>query len=217
MKNVISFCLWGDNQLYINGAIWNAENAKNFYPGWTVRFYYDSTVPKKIISLLKRTGAEMVMQDKTSEGLGMFWRFNPMFDDHDIERFIVRDTDSKFTNREVRMVDEWISTTKPFHIIRDCESHQTTILGGTWGAVAGCIDNFDIKIASFMTQVIPDKKNPRGEFHGADQNFLHHYIWPLIKNNHCAHIRAGHENLRYTNHDIEVKDPEDGHYVGMVA
>lgn len=217
MKKIISFCLWGKKPLYIDGAIWNAANSNKFYPGWTCRFYHDSSVSVKVLRELQKYNVELVRKEKTSEGLGMFWRFEPMFDDSQIERFIVRDTDSKFSNREVEMVNQWISSTKPFHIVRDCESHAATILGGTWGAVPGCIDNFELKISSFMTKIIPDEKNPRGLFHGCDQMFLHHYIWPLIKDNHMAHIRTGYNALRYTESDIDVIDPEDGHYVGMVV
>jgi hypothetical protein len=217
MKKIVSFCLWGKNTFYTDGAVWNAQNVRNFYPDWSCRFYHDSSVPKKVLKELEKAGSELVLKSKTTEGLGMFWRFEPMFDDPEVSRFIVRDTDSKFSNREVDLVNQWIETTKPFHIVRDCESHGTSILGGTWGAVPGCIDNFELKISSFISQVIPDTKNPRGPFHGADQIFLHHYIWPLIKDNHCAHIRTGCKNLRYTEQDIEIPDPEDGHYVGMVA
>lgn len=217
MKKIISFSLWGSNSLYCDGAVWNAEHANEFYPGWTCRFYHDDSVNKKILKKLAAAGSELILMGKSTDALGMFWRFLPMNDVDTVERFIVRDTDSKLTEREVSMVNQWVSNTKPFHIIRDCESHQTTILGGTWGAVPGCVRGFDLKVASFMTTLIPDNKNPRGIFHGCDQMFLHNFIWPLIKDNHCAHILAGYPKLRYTHDDIEVPAPEDGHYVGMVC
>ena len=34
MKNIISFCLWGDNPIYTIGAIRNAELAQEIYPGF---------------------------------------------------------------------------------------------------------------------------------------------------------------------------------------
>lgn len=217
MKKIISFALWGDNPLYTNGAVWNAKNREKFYPDWQCRFYHDKTVPKDIIQELFDIGSELVTMGESTDALGMFWRFHPMFDDPTISRFIVRDTDSKFTNREVELVNEWVATTKPFHIIRDCKSHETTILGGTWGAVPGCITQFEMKMSTYFSTLMPDTENPRGVFHGADQRYLNDFVWPLIKDNHCAHIRTGCNNLRYTNQDIEIPDPEDGHYVGMVA
>lgn len=217
MKNVISFALWGKNTLYVDGAIWNAEHREEFYPGWVCRFYHDDSVPKKALKKIADTGAEMRLMGATTDVLGMYWRFQPMFDDPEITRFIVRDTDSKFSQREVNMVNQWIATGKPFHIIRDNEVHCVQILGGTWGAIAGCIPGLDKKMSLWLSGLQPNSENPRGLFHGTDQMFLTHFIWPEILDNHCAHIRANMPHLRYTRYDIEVPDPEDGHYVGMVC
>ena len=40
-------------RLYCIGAIKNAILAKKFFPGWICRFYYDKSVPEKIINKLK--------------------------------------------------------------------------------------------------------------------------------------------------------------------
>jgi len=37
MKKIISFSLWGDNPIYTQGAIRNAELAKEVYPDWVCR------------------------------------------------------------------------------------------------------------------------------------------------------------------------------------
>jgi len=216
-KKIISFALWGSNPLYVDGAIWNAEHSKEFYPDWICRFYHDDTVPIPALERIAATGAEMRLMCETTDVLGMFWRFHPMFDDEEIERFIVRDTDSRVSAREVKMVDEWVESGKPFHIIRDCESHGTSILGGTWGAIPGCIENFEMKIGLWFAQAYPDPNNPRGLFHGSDQLFLHQYVWPVIKKNHLGHVRADMPQLKYSGDEIEVSTPDDGHYVGMVC
>lgn len=217
MKKLIAFALWGENPLYVNGAVWNAEHRAEFYPDWVCRFYHDDTVPADALEKIRATGAEMVLMGRSTDVLGMFWRFHPMFDDPTIERFIVRDTDSKFTQREVKMVDEWIASGLPFHIVRDCESHATQILGGTWGAVPNVVKNLDQKIGAWMAQIKPDYRNPRGLFHGSDQIFLTCYVWPTVKNNHLAHVRANMPQLKYTGREVEVQNPEDGHYIGMVC
>jgi hypothetical protein len=216
-KKIIAFSLWGDNPLYTQGAIWNAEHRSDFYPEWNCRFYYDDSVQESVLSAIHSTESEMVRMGKTVDTLGMYWRFHPMFDDDKIERFIVRDTDSKFCIREVKMVNEWVVTGKPFHIIRDNAAHGVMILGGTWGAIPGCIPDFEHRMCKWFTVIPPDQHNPRGLFHGTDQMFLAKHIWPEIKGNHVAHIRANMPQLRYTGDDIEVADPEDGHYIGMIC
>jgi hypothetical protein len=216
-KKIISFSLWGDNPLYTNGAIWNAQHSKEFYPDWICKFYYDETVLKNIIEKIGETGAELKLMNKTTDVLGAHWRFHAMFDDCNIERFIVRDTDSKFSIREVKMVDEWIKSELPFHIIRDCKQHESTIMAGMWGAIPGCVPEFEQKLGWWFSQLEPDYENPRGIFHGYDQSFLNKLVWPSIKNNHIAHVLKDLPHLKYTGNEIEVDEPEDGHYVGMVV
>jgi hypothetical protein len=215
VKKIISFSVWGDKHLYTQGAIINARMREEFYPDWIARFYYDESVPVAVINELESiSGTELVKMPRAVDCLGLYWRFHPMFDDANIERFIVRDTDSQFTKREVACVDEWVESKEPFHIIRDCESHNVCILGGTWGAVAGCIPGFQEMLQAWYTQLNPCYQNPRGLFHGSDQIFLERFIWPIIKNHHCAHD----ERFVYTGKERPFTVPkENGHYVGMVC
>ena len=64
-KKIISFSLWGKIRLYCIGAIKNAILAKKFFPGWICRFYYDKSVPEKIINKLKELdNTELVFIEK---------------------------------------------------------------------------------------------------------------------------------------------------------
>jgi hypothetical protein len=220
MKRIISFSLWGQKPLYCDGAVANAELMPKFYKdSWKCLFYIDeTTVSQDTIAAIIKNGGEVRTMGHAEDVLGMYWRFHPMFDDPEVERFIVRDTDSKPTQREVDCVNEWIESEKDFHIVRDCESHNVQILGGTWGAKANCIPYFETKMKVWFSQLQPNYGNPRGLFHGTDQLFLAKEIWPIIKNNHIAHVRAGMPHLKFTSEDRELPVLEEGgHYVGMVA
>jgi len=222
-KKIISFSVWGTKSLYLEGAIANAQLQPEFYPDWTCRFYYDDTVPTATIDELHKYPVELVKMGKTEDCLGLYWRFRPMFDDATVERFIVRDTDSKPTIRETTAVQEWIDSGKSFHIMRDNESHGVPILGGTWGAIPQCVPNFENKIIAWLSQLQPSYNNPRGLFHGTDQIFLGYYVWPLInhgKLSHLTHIRENCEKIRFTQEDKYFTVPLEqvnGHYVGQVA
>jgi len=216
-KRIVSFSLWGENSLYIDGAVKNAKLYPEIFTGWSCRFYHDDSVSADVLSQLADLGAELVLEPRLPDVLGMFWRFKPM-DELDIERFLVRDTDSLPNVRELRAVEEWIDSGKAFHIMRDCESHATSILGGTWGAVPGCVDRMVIRIGAWFSQIKPSCDNPRGRFHGSDQQFLHSVVWPIIFENQLAHIRGGMEHLRLSPTDREFPtefDKEEG-YVGQV-
>lgn len=95
-KNVISFSLYGREPLYCEGAKINARLARDIYPGWTVRFYTDETVPVRVIEELHSTGAEIVGQNpRPYPNYGRYWRFL-VANDPRVDRFIIRDADSPF-------------------------------------------------------------------------------------------------------------------------
>jgi hypothetical protein len=217
MDKIISFSLWGQATQYTDGAIANAQMVPDFYPAWRARFYVDSEVPYPVIEQLQALGAEIIVMGKTDDCLGLYWRFHPMFDDANVERFIVRDTDSKFTKREVDAVNEWVESDLPFHIIRDNRSHNVPICGGMWGAKAGCIKDFQIKMGRWFSTLQPDMKNPRGKFFGSDQIFLAAMVWPIVRHNHMAHVMANEAGLLFTGAEKILPPLVDNHYVGMVC
>ena len=99
-KRVIAFGLYGSNLKYTKGAVENVELAKIYYPGWTCRFYVNSDTPKDIVDQLTAKGAE-VKEIPSGKGYasGMFYRFI-VASDPDVDRYIIRDSDSRLNSRE---------------------------------------------------------------------------------------------------------------------
>ena len=53
----------------------------------------------------------------------------------------------------------------------------------------------------------------RGQFWGTDQEFLEHYLWPKIKDNHLAHD----DYKRVTGRELSFRVKlNDGQFVGQV-
>jgi len=177
MKKVISYSLWGTNSKYTVGAIWNAETAKEFYPDWVCRFHVGRDVPHLIKEKLSSyENVEIIERTDPCDWTGMFWRFEDASDPN-IDVMISRDTDSRLDMREKFAVNEWITSDKGFHIMRDHPYHATEILGGMWGAKKGVIPNMKEMIQEYV----------KGDFWQVDQNFLKEKIYPSIKNNACVH------------------------------
>ena len=177
MKKLISFCLWGNNPKYTEGAIKNADLLKTVFPGWIARFYCGQSVPNDIVKYLQnKENCEVVMMSEPGDWRGMFWRFYPASEE-DVDVMISRDTDSRLTKREFLAVDEWLKSNKSFHIMRDHPWHKTQILGGMWG-VRG-------NILSDMKQLI--EKYVKGDFWQVDQNFLKEHIYKRIQNDCFVH------------------------------
>jgi len=68
----------------------------------------------------------------------MFWRFL-VADDNSVDRYMIRDSDSRLNDREKHTVDEWIESGYSVHSIRDHPNHNRPLNGGMWGGVKGSV------------------------------------------------------------------------------
>lgn len=218
-KKIISFSVYGSNPKYADAVLKNIDLQPEIYPGWICRIYYDETVPVHLIKKIESTTAELVKKPKSNGHLGMFWRFEPLMD-ISIDRFIVRDSDSRLNIREAAAVKEWEESGKEFHIMRDHPEHRALICGGMWGATHKFImkekDLFEKEVEEFIKSVPFNKiHGNRGMYFNMDQPWLWKYIWPKIINSHIAHIKdlnslriKGDEKL------FPIENP-DGSFVGQ--
>lgn len=183
---IISFSLWGDHPRYLIGAIENIKCQKELFPDWKCRFYCHLHVNLSWINKLYREGAEVILKDEEPviahmDAPGMFWRFE-VLKDPDVERFIVRDTDGRLTQREKNCVLDWIKSKKEFHIIRDHPMHNTRIMGGIWGATR----EFSQKI-DYDNLIDQFSKMSYNNMFATDQEFLARMIYPIAKDNMLVH------------------------------
>jgi hypothetical protein len=191
MKKVISFVAWGDNPMYTHGAVYNARLANEIFPGWVSRFYLAPSVPKYIITELSGIdNTEIKLMDYEANNRSMFWRFYPASEEN-VDVIVSRDTDSRLSPREKAAVDEWLSSDKGFHIMRDHPYHDMPIMGGMWGAKRGTIPQMRDIIYQHLrdTESEDQDLNERygNERYGEDQDLLALKIYPLIKDNVIVH------------------------------
>lgn len=165
-KRVVSYGLYGANPKYTVGAIRNAELVKVWFPGWVARFYCDNTVPPHVIQTLKKLDAEIITINDIKGGIaGMFWRFL-VADDDTVDRYIIRDTDSRLNPRERFAVEDWIRSGKSVHSIRDHPNHERPLNGGMWGGTKGSVKGITGMVKGF---------NNRGKY-GGDLTFLNEKV-----------------------------------------
>ena len=129
MRKVISFSVWGSDPDYLVGAEKNAELASSVYPGWETWFYVERGTD---VDLEGKAGKVIYYESEPGSD-GMFQRFRPM-QDPSVDVFISRDSDSRLSDREYQAVQEWLSSDKQFHAMRDHQAHAIPVLGGMWGA-----------------------------------------------------------------------------------
>lgn len=189
MKKILSFAIWGNIKLYCIGAIKNAILAEKIFPDWICRFYYDSSVPEIIIEKLKKMkNTEMIFINIPSGGktyqqngqFGMFWKFYP-FDD-DVEIWCSRDIDSRISEYEKEIMDEFINSDKCLHSFR--ENNEPKLRGGMVS-----FKNFskgkDNRIINgkriFMKNLLEGIKKENTPFY-ADEKFLNNIFFENFKN-----------------------------------
>jgi len=180
MKKIISFSLWGNNEIYTIGAIKNALIAKDKYPDFECWFYiHYETVPINIIEQLQiMTNVHIIPKSGNLNTVKpMMWRFEAI-DDPNVEIMMPRDTDTRILDREVQAVNDWLNSNTLFHIMRDHPCHSHKILGGMFGTKKlPNIPNWKIHIDKFI------QKGHRNY----DISFLDSFVYPLIKNNCTIH------------------------------
>ncbi len=86
--------------------------------------------------------------------------------------FISRDLDSRFSDRELAAVNEWLKSDKDVHTMRDHPDHGTQMLGSAWGSklVRDEVRNLweDSWYKGFQDALVWAKRND----YGPDQAFL---------------------------------------------
>ena len=181
---IISMCLYGDDPRYTMGAIRNAQLTPVIFPGWTLRVYVERVnstsqtkypkVPPRVITTLRKLGVQIVQVDPiTVDSPPMMWRFL-VLDDSTVEYFIVRDADSRLTERDADAVRNWMQSGKPFHCIRDHPSHASSpVFGGLWG---GRLPHLRELIRIPMTVLMKGYKDGYTE----DIAFMNNAIWPKV-------------------------------------
>ena len=200
----ITYSLWGDNKVYTYGIIENVIDAKKYYDGWIVRVHHNDTVPTGIIDWLKKQdNVEVVHHPGTKKkASNTLWRFEDLF----IKDAVVlsRDADSRFSKREVKLVNEWLDSNKDFHIIRDHKHHMVPILAGTFGCRNNCLEYIGVPSGARNINQCPLQFVPGLEFmrsflqnlpqerdvYIVDQMFLFAYVYPYVANKsmiHCSH------------------------------
>lgn len=171
--NIISFSLWGNNPKYTIGAIKNAELAQEIYPGWLCYYFVDANVPQNIIDELSKFKHVVVNIVEGTNALNghnnhtaAFWRFLALASDADV--VIIRDTDSRLSQREKTLVNQFIFSNKSIHSIKDHPGHLgDKIMAGMWGAKKGTIFNIEDRINNFLANTQSHEMS-----YGIDQRFL---------------------------------------------
>lgn len=204
--NVVAYSLWGADPTYRVGALRNVELiAKHYGPAWVCRFYIFPSAAD-MADALTRAGAQVEMVTRYTEAEGLFARLD-VVSDPTVQRFVVRDTDSRPSEREAELVREWVRSGKAVHAISDHRRHTAPLMGGMWGAVCSGLPEFTDALHDWVEAVragtAPYIRTAAGRYgRYSDQSFLGMVVWPRIRCNCLMHDTLSRDDLRDGNYFI---------------
>ena len=123
-KRVISYSFYGNAKRYDDGALVNVELMPTVYPDWEIYIYHETTVPSNIIDkLTKYKYVKMINMFDSSIVNNMSWCFL-VASETDVERYVIININTRFSLLEQSAVDDWITSGKIIHVMRDHPSHS---------------------------------------------------------------------------------------------
>jgi len=219
--NIISFSLWGNKPKYCIGAVKNAELAKDFYPDWECVFYVSNDVSEKYTKQLKDLGAKLIYINEKPNFSFNANRFLAM-DLEGVNHVIFRDTDSRFCQREVDAVNEWVEKGTALHIMKDHPYH------GNFPILAGMFGLNKSKFPYSMGESLRFFRNQtQGRFNGEyyfDQIFLRDFIWNNFNEDSTIHdeffhfrpFPSGRVDKRFIGESFEEDDSRNEEHLKFI-
>lgn len=209
---IISYCLYGNEQYYKNGLLKNIVLAKQLFPDWIVRIYYEkfSIDQNYLDAIQKFDNIKLIEKVQRFSNDGIHWRMLPLEEDHDF--VIIRDVDTRLSQRDLDLVNDWIKLPYQYHICRDEPGHKAPIMAGIWGAKKAKlpISRLWNKHYLFLNFNLNEDWAGRGN----DQEFLSKRIYPIIRKNSAVYsefnIFFGEEVIRKIPNKITIN--EEGLY-----
>jgi hypothetical protein len=174
LKNVFSFCIYGNQLKYTEGLVRNLQQIQQYYPTFETWITVGSDTPQDYIEKYKTfPNVKLIFSNETGGRL-MAYRFFAI-DDPDVDIMIVRDADSRFTYRDQWCINKFLVSSNAIFTIRDHMWHQKEMMGGQWGMQKILGLNIQEKYNEFK------QKCQNLDAYSSDQDFLRDYIYTPYK------------------------------------
>ena len=184
-RNIISMSLDGDDIDKLYGALRYSQLVPIVFPRWRLHVYASEAalnatgshhVLRILVKKLETSGVEVFrVRGLTAARLpAELWAYL-VADDGEVDRFVVRGSDTRPSDREAAALGDWLqqanSTAKALYCIRDHPLHAAqSLVPGLVGGVP--------RLLKYTTGTT-FRKLMRG--HHSVAGFLHNTVWPLLK------------------------------------
>lgn len=169
MNKIVSFCLYGNSPIYKVGIRENLELCKQFYRDWSVIVFCDKENFEELSEVIySNNGTPILIEDMHLA----FSRLIPLNTNKEGVT-IFRDADSRISKKEFSAVEEWLTSDKTLHIMKDHYAHTNDILCGMFGVKSHKLPDIDLNITHYN--------------YGDDEALLSREVWSRLKDDHIMH------------------------------
>lgn len=205
MKKVIGYSLWGNSIMHTYGAIENAHLGKRLFPDWTIRYYYNDTVPNKIIDHLRQLdNVELIEKETGYTYENLKWRFEGMWDPT-VDVYVCRDADARLDDRDNACIYDWLENSDAkFMTIREAGGKGAYIGGGMFAFRDHVLDLPALKNTFESGKYFAPSYYYKKTGKLTDQHFLDREVLPIIKNTMIVYL--GELDSFYKRHPHETND-----------
>lgn len=162
--NVFAFCIYGTERNYYTGLLENIQIIKQHFPEFEIYIYKGICDPSWVFDESCK-----IIETNRSGAINMLFRYLPVTF---AETGFIRDADSRITERDRWCINEFLKSSKKYHIIRDHFYHKSPIMGGIFGWK--CPINFPLDLSSDV-----------GYAH--DMAYVEKHLYPRIKSEALIH------------------------------
>jgi hypothetical protein len=183
MLNVFSYCIYGTNPKYVEGMVKNLEQIRDHYPTFHTWIVVGNDVSPEYIEKYESFQNVKLIHFPLTGGRLTTFRFFPI-DDPSVGCMIVRDADSRITERDRECIRRFMESDFTVYTIRDHYYHKCPLMSGQWGVKrTSAHPEFRFEDAYNTLK----EKLPSGlDYYGNDEYFTRHYIYPTFGKNMIA-------------------------------
>jgi len=169
-KRVFSYCIYGTQAKYCLGMIKNLEQIKELFPEYETWIIIGNDVPQSYIDKYISYKNVKLIHTNINTGRLMAYRLFPL-DNPLVELMFTRDADSRFSERDIWCMNEFIKSDYRVCTIRDHWWQQSQIQMGQSGFKR--LEGIDIQ--NWHSEFCRKYNNIDG--YSNDQNFANEYIY----------------------------------------
>lgn len=131
-KKIFSFCLYGSEKKYCLGMLKNLQQIKEYYPDFETYIHMGNDVPDDYVNKIKEFQKVKIIPYDLTGAVLMTYRFFSI-DDEDVSIMLLRDADSRITERCRWVINDFLNSYYKVFTIRDHRYHTSDLMAGQSG------------------------------------------------------------------------------------